>query len=69
MLAKNTHHLRIEFSPRDRRFTLIVAMLMLMTGLGSMGSSWRAAALAPLAIMMGLFLVCLVALVGVRKSA
>ena len=66
MFPKN-HHLKIEFSPRDRRFTLIVGLLVLMTGLGVMGGNWKADTFAPLAILMGLFLLCLVALVAFKK--
>lgn len=69
MLSKNTSHLTIEFSPRDRKFTLRVGLLLLLTGLALTGSTWRPAAFAPLAIMMGLFLVCLVALASFKKPA
>ena len=64
-----SNHLKIEFSPRDRRFTLVVGLLVLMTGLGMMGSNWRTDTFAPLAIMMGLFLICLVALIGFKRTS
>ena len=59
-------HLKIEFSPRDRKFTLVVGLLVLMTGLGMMGSNWKGDTFAPLAILMGLFLLCLVALAAFK---
>jgi hypothetical protein len=67
-MFSKTGSLKIEFSRRDRKFTLIVGFLLLMTGLGLMGSNWKPASFAPLAIMMGLFLLCLILLAALRRD-
>ena len=66
MFPKTT--LKMDLSARDRKFTLVVGLLVLMMGLGTLTSSWKVSTYAPLAIMMGVFLVCLVAMVGLKKS-
>lgn len=68
MMEKN-HHLKIELSPRDRKFTLAVGLAVLLTGIGTMTSNWPLASFAPLAVMAGMFLTCLVALVSLKKTA
>ena len=68
-MTETNDHLKIELSPRDRKFTLTVGLMVLMTGLGTMNSSWPLASFAPLAVMAGLFLTCLVALVSFKKTS
>jgi len=65
----NAKHLKIDLSQRDCKFALTVGLVALMTGLGLITRNWPLATFAPLAIMLGLFLVCLVALMAFKKAS
>ncbi len=58
-MIPRSHLLQTEFSSRDCKFTFGIGMLMLIMGLGMMGNNWSRDTHAPLAILNGLFLLCL----------
>lgn len=61
--------LETEFSSRDRKFTFGIGMSMLIMGLAMMGNNWSRDTYAPLAIMSGLFLLCLAVLKVFKKTS
>jgi peptidoglycan/LPS O-acetylase OafA/YrhL len=66
-MVQRSHLLQAEFSSRDRKFTFGIGMLMLIAGLAMMGNNWSRDTYAPLAVMSGLFLLCLAALKVFKK--